>query len=604
MKDLHTRWYQKLSLKVFLWVVAGVILPIGLLLLYAGRSYERYIRQELSNRTLAQLDRSEEEIYNIFRRMVNISSVICNNTEFQQALQQESYSRYQRTLCFDDLVKTIEVNNLYDLDGIKITCFDSRGDVYANWSTNYHNYDFLFAQDWVQQSQSAGGYVQWNMFAPAYVLEENGRTNYVSLARSLLASSGGRRLATVIVSLEQASLSQALGQFLYEPSDAVYICTETGQSVLSLDNDRVLDQPALDRLAERLRGRADGSQVIRAGSQSYLLAYYTLSPQYTFNGQVLKVLYLIRYDHITHEMDRLTGQLLSLLLGCVLAVVGIAFIMARVMTRPIETLSARMLAYRPEEQISGLDFRRRDEIGQLNRAFREMAGTISALFARQRHEAEERERYRFESLRAQVNPHFLFNTLNTIRWMAIIRRADNIVECIDALATMMKYSMNRGGELVTLEEEIQNIRSYIYIFNCRYGDRLRFQVDLDETLRKLYVVKFILQPIVENSVLHGFKGSDRQGVILLYGDREGEVLKLYIEDNGTGLTPQAAEQLHHPKGKVTGIGVGNVRDRIRSSYGKAYGVQVYNGAAGGTVAEFTLPVLQEGDSDEKDSDRG
>ena len=601
MNGHNTPWLHKLSLKVFIGVAAGVILPIALLLLCAGRSYEQYIRRELSSRTITQLDRSEEEIYNIFRRMVNISSVLCNNGEFQRALQDESLSRYQRTLCFDDLVKTIEVNNLYDLEGIKITCFDSRGDVYANWSTNYNDYDFLFAQDWVQQSLQAGGYVQWNMFSPAYVLEENGRTNYVSLARSLLSSSGGQRLATVIVSLEQATLSRALGQFLYEPSDAVYICTGKGQSVLSLDSGRVLDQQSLYDLAGELQGREDGSEVIRAGGQSYLLSYYTLSQPYTFNGEELKVLYLIRYEHIMHEMDRLTGRLLWALSGCVLVVVAIAFVIAKAMTRPIETLSARMLAYRPEEEITGLDFRRRDEIGQLNRAFREMARTISGLFARQRQEAEERERYRFESLRAQVNPHFLFNTLNTIRWMAIIRHADNIVNCIDALATMMKYSMNRGGELVTLREEIQNIHSYIYIFNCRYGDRLRFEVDVEDSLQELYVVKFILQPIVENSVLHGFKGIDRQGVILLYGDLEKGVLKLYVEDNGTGLTPQAAEELHRPKGKVTGIGVGNVHDRIRSSYGEAYGVQVYNGASGGTVAEYTLPILREGDQDEKDS---
>lgn len=601
MNDQHTTWYHKLSLKVFIWVLAGVILPIALLLLYAGRSYEQYIRRELSSRTITQLDRSEEEIYNIFRRMVNISSVICTNEEFQRVLQDESQDRYHRTICFDDLVKTIEVNNLYDLDGIKITCFDRRGDVYANWSTNYNDYDFLFAQGWVQQSLQAGGYVQWNMFSPAYVLEENGRTNYVSLARSLLASSGGARLATVIVSLEQATLSQALGQFLYEPSDAVYICTEKGQAVLSLDSDQVLDQQSLYELADDLHGQADGSEVIQTGSQSYLLSYYTLSQPYTFNGEELKVLYLIRYDHIMHEMDRLTGRILWALLACVGVVVLIAFVIAKVMTRPIETLSARMLAYRPEEEITGLDFRRKDEIGQLNRAFREMACTISDLFTRQRRETEERERYRFESLRAQVNPHFLFNTLNTIRWMAIIRHADNIVDCIDALATMMKYSMNRGGELVTLKEELQNIYSYIYISNCRYGNRLRFESDLDESLQELYVVKFILQPIVENAVLHGFKGIDRQGVILLYGDIEGDVLKLYVEDNGTGLTPQAEEQLHRPRGKVTGIGVGNVNARIQSSYGDGFGVRVYNGTAGGTVAEYTLPILREGDHDEKDT---
>lgn len=181
-----------------------------------------------------------------------------------------------------------------------------------------------------------------------------------------------------------------------------------------------------------------------------------------------------------------------------------------------------------------------------------------------------------EALRAQVNPHFLFNTLNAIRWMAIIRKADNIVACIDALATMLKYSMSRGGELVTLKDELDNINSYIYIYNCRYGNQFTLETDLDRELLELQVVKFILQPIVENAVIHGFKGSEKQGTIMIYGDVENGVLKLYVEDNGCGLQNGEAEA--QSGRKVTGIGIANVDARIKSAYGAQYGLLVYNGA--------------------------
>lgn len=101
-----------------MWTLAGIILPITVVMLFTANRYENYIRSELSSRTITQLNRSEEEIYDIFRRMVNISSVICNNPEFQQALQDPAMDRYERTVCFDELVKTIEVNNLYTMDDI------------------------------------------------------------------------------------------------------------------------------------------------------------------------------------------------------------------------------------------------------------------------------------------------------------------------------------------------------------------------------------------------------------------------------------------------------------------------------------------------------
>ena len=595
-EPLHTKWTDKVSTHLFVWTLAGIILPITLIMLFTTQRYERYIRCELSGRTITQLNRSEEEIYNIFRRMVNISSVICNNPDFQQALQSPTMDRYERTVCFDELVKTIEVNNLYTMDDIKITCFDADGNVYANWSTNYHNYDFLLQQDWVRQSIAEDGFVQWNMFAPAYVLEENDKTNYISVARSMLSSSGGKRLATIVVSIEQTTLSQALGEFLYDPSDAVYICTEDGKIVLSLDNEQAFSESDVRELTENLQADS-GSQIWRNSLNSYLLSYYTLSRQFTFNGQVLKVLYLIRYDHITHEMDKMQHGILVILFAAVILIIGLAFVLSRALTKPIEILSNTMLHYRPEDSIEGLDLKRKDEIGQLNHSFVKMGDTISDLFARQRRETEEKERYRYEALRAQVNPHFLFNTLNTIRWMAIIRNADNIVNCIDALATMLKYSMTRGGEMVTIREEIESINSYIYIYNCRYGERFIFEPDLSEEIQNLHVIKFSLQPIVENSVLHGFKGQDQQGRILLYGDIEDDALKLFVEDNGTGLSPEAEEQLNKPRGKVTGIGINNVNDRIRSSYGEKFGIRVYNGTVGGAIAEYTLPVIREEDKD-------
>lgn len=590
-QEKATPFWQRIATKTCIIILLGLMLPLSLLLAYSSSRYANYIRDELGKRTISQLQKSEDEIYLIFQRMVNIAGVICNDAEFQRALENAQMSRYEKTLLFDEVVNGIEINNLYDMGGIKITCFDADNNVYANWGTNYNNYQFLFEQPWVQSSIGENGYVQWNMFAPSYVLEENGNTNYVSLAKSLMSPSGGRRLATVIVSLEQDYLSRALKPFFCEPDDAVYICTEDGQIVLGLDGSGTFTQDDITEILREECAAGAGSSIVTLSDRKELLSYYTLSRQFTFNGEVLKVLHLTSYAMLTSDVTRLQTQINTLLIVCVLVLAGVLIWVTNVLTRPIVALSEKMLSYQMEEGVTGLDFTRKDEVGRLNRAFRQMSDTIRSLFEKQKTESEAREKYQYEALRAQVNPHFLFNTLNAIRWMAIIRKADNIVACIDALATMLKYSMSRGGELVTLKDELDNINSYIYIYNCRYGNQFTLETDLDRELLELQVVKFILQPIVENAVIHGFKGSEKQGTIMIYGDVENGVLKLYVEDNGCGLQKGEAEA--RSGRKVTGIGIANVDARIKSAYGAQYGLLVYNGAVCGTVAEFTLPVLRQ-----------
>lgn len=590
-QEKATPFWQRIATKTCIIILLGLMLPLSLLLAYSSSRYANYIRDELGQRTISQLQKSEDEIYLIFQRMVNIAGVICNDAEFQRALENEQMSRYEKTLLFDEVVNGIEINNLYDMGGIKITCFDADNNVYANWGTNYNNYQFLFEQPWVQSSIGENGYVQWNMFAPSYVLEENGNTNYVSLAKSLMSPSGGRRLATVIVSLEQDYLSRALKPFFCEPDDAVYICTEDGQIVLGLDGSGTFTQDDITEILREECAAGAGSSIVTLSDRKELVSYYTLSRQFTFNGEVLKVLHLTSYAMLTSDVTRLQTQINTLLIVCVLVLAGVLIWVTNVLTRPIVALSEKMLSYQMEEGVTGLDFTRKDEVGRLNRAFRQMSDTIRSLFEKQKTESEAREKYQYEALRAQVNPHFLFNTLNAIRWMAIIRKAGNIVACIDALATMLKYSMSRGGELVTLKDELDNINSYIYIYNCRYGNQFTLETDLDRELLELQVVKFILQPIVENAVIHGFKGSEKQGTIIIYGDVENGVLKLYVEDNGCGLQKGEAEA--RSGRKVTGIGIANVDARIKSAYGAQYGLLVYNGAVCGTVAEFTLPVLRQ-----------
>lgn len=213
-------------------------------------------------------------------------------------------------------------------------------------------------------------------------------------------------------------------------------------------------------------------------------------------------------------------------------------------------------------------------------------------------------------MRAQVNPHFLFNTLTTIRWMAIIKKADNIVDSVDALADILKYSMDKGKEFVTLEEEVHSIKSYVSLQNYHYGSRFVLLENISQDLLECQVIKFILQPIVENSILHAFKEKKSNCVISIKAiceERNAEkYLILSVSDNGFGMSKEQIEEFdvsrkkgYRRKNKESGIGLLNVDERIRIQFGNTYGLAITGEANKGTTVWYTLPVLPHSDKVEE-----
>lgn len=587
----RTSGYSSISTKILLFCLGAILVPMGLLLGYITCRYSRYIQEEMSKATVRRLLKSQDDFYEAFWRMVNIARVISNDEALQQALLDEEVSRYEKTLRFNESVATISVNNIYEMDKMKICCFDRNGEICANWSTNYHDYRFLYEQPWVRDSIGEKGYGVWSFFEPSYIYEEGEDVRYVSMARSILTREGGYA-GTLIISMPQEVLIRDLSGSLSSPQDVIYICTETGQVKMAMDQQEIFDQERIRELAMAWKREPD-SRIIKEKGHRYLLSGFVMENNFASGGDPMTILHFVYYDSVTRNLNALsrrTGIVIAVFMAILCAGV---FWGTRMMTRPLEILADKMEKYHPQEEIRGIDLDRKDEIGHLNRSFQRMSRTIEELFEKQKAETKERERYRYEALRAQVNPHFLFNVLNSLRWMAIIENAGNMVECIDALTTILKYSMSRGGEQVSLRQEVESIDAYIFINNCRYGNRFRFETRLAEETLDLSVIKFILQPIIENSILHGFNNSGKKGRILLYGGEEEGLLKLYIEDNGSGITQEDLESPKKTGKKITGIGVDNVNSRIQTEYGEDYGIKIYNSPSGGAVVEYTLPVIRE-----------
>jgi two-component system sensor histidine kinase YesM len=230
-----------------------------------------------------------------------------------------------------------------------------------------------------------------------------------------------------------------------------------------------------------------------------------------------------------------------------------------------------------------------------------MIGRIRELLDSKIKEQENLKKAELRALQAQINPHFLYNTLDTIIWMAQSNKNDQVIEIVSALSKFFRISLSKGNDWITIGEEIERTRSYLTIQRMRYRDIMDFTIEAEEGVANYTILKLILQPLVENALYHGIKNKRQGGTIKLRAKmrNENEVL-LEVEDDGIGFTPDKLAQLQaelaDDSGDIrleSGFGIGNVNKRIRLYYGKQFGVTVKSEYNAGTCVSLFIPAKKD-----------
>jgi len=216
---------------------------------------------------------------------------------------------------------------------------------------------------------------------------------------------------------------------------------------------------------------------------------------------------------------------------------------------------------------------------------------------------EELRKAELRTLQSQINPHFLYNTLDSVVWMTENGRTQEAVVMLTALARFFRISLSKGSNIIPIGDEIEHARNYLTIQKMRYKNKFSADISVEPGVEKLYTIKLIIQPILENAIYHGMEYADGDGEIHIRAFREGETVVIEVEDNGPGMSEEIVEQLLKPtrdvsvpKAKGSGIGFRNVHQRIQLTFGAAYGLTIRSEPDNGTVVRICLPVLEEEDA--------
>ena len=300
----------------------------------------------------------------------------------------------------------------------------------------------------------------------------------------------------------------------------------------------------------------------------------------------------------------------AIFLAAIFAAVLLSSLAGRRLLNPFQEITEQMSPINDGNLDQRLSPQKYTELNTLVNQFNYMMERIQSLVASNKNYAEEKRLLEMETLQSQINPHFLYNSLTTIRWMAAMARAENVCQALFALGNIIRPVFSQPGIFWSLDTEQTFVRNFVDIMDYRFGVKTECSFDIPDSLLERPVLRFILQPLVENSFQHGLQTSidaGRTGVISIRAAQDGCWLDIYVEDNGQGIGEQELEQLNHrlrqgtmeppaaePK---TGIGLSNVNRRVLLQYGKGSGLSVWSRAGHGTTVRIRMRLEPDASSE-------
>lgn len=294
------------------------------------------------------------------------------------------------------------------------------------------------------------------------------------------------------------------------------------------------------------------------------------------------------WKNIVHGSVRLALILISVGLSAIFIASLFTLFLSRQFTKPIRLLLTIMGRIPSKGAIIDLPTDYKNEFGYLFNGYRKQMERIEELLFTLKDQHKRQREAEIQALQAMINPHFLYNTLDQINWLAIDSGQEKISKILSLMGKMFRIGLSNGESIISIPDEITHVESYLQIQQIRWGDRLSYSISMDEKLKDLYIPRLTIQPFVENAIIHGFHGK-KSGEITITAQIRDQEVEFQIYDNGVGLKRNWDEKKER---KTGGYGIRNVMERIEAYFGAPYGVELRNAESRGTLVIIRLPKIE------------
>lgn len=423
----------------------------------------------------------------------------------------------------------------------------------------------------------------------------------VSVVRAIQDPDTGMNKGVVIIDLKLRSIAETVRDVKLGKRGYLAVIDENGETIYAPGHAIPIDKTLFAAMS------ANASNMLSHDINGEKLQFIYQKSSFT-NWTTVGVFPL--QDILQEIKDINLYLVLFVFVVCMLGITA-SYFLSNSISRPISQLASVVRKVEEGNMSLRMSGERSDEIGLLGRSFNKMLIQINRLLSQVELEQRKKREAELRSLQAHIQPHFLYNTLDTIQWLARKDGAKEATEMVEALSKLFRLGLSKGQELIPLEDELDHIGNYLKIQKTRYKDKLNYSVHIEDKCRSLVVLKLILQPIVENAIYHGIKERRGPGFIGIRVALQGGYLVLSIEDDGAGMTEERLRQLNQAlmlpfdyqeeamgspeltlNGSRFGYGLRNVQERMQLGFGMAYGISVESRAGFGTTVTLRHPILK------------
>lgn len=418
----------------------------------------------------------------------------------------------------------------------------------------------------------------------------------ISLSREVQSYENGTFRGVILINLNMNKITEICNSFQEKQENFICIINDKGELVYEQQNGR--ERFAFDEKENRqelntaLGKTKESCFRLNYRGEKYLI---TRTDMKTTGWTLVS---MVPYKSVMAETMAISGVMI---LAVAITLIVTLLLLNRILTgvvKPLKKLEKYMVQVNPDNMDQRMEILTDDEIGHLSMKFNQMMDRIRNLKEQVIEEQEDKRKYELQALQAQINPHFLYNTLDSIIWMAETNDS-NIVAMTEALAKLFRISLNKGNEEISLERELEHVKNYLIIQSMRYADKFTYEISAEPGVERCRTIKLILQPIVENCIYHGIKKKRGTGKITIRAYRREQNLIIEVSDDGCGMPKEISrkilsDEIESENISGSGIGVKNVNERIQLRFGKKYGLSYSSEEGVGTTVTYVLPYNEGG----------
>jgi len=584
---------MQLKNKLIVFFLLIAIIPLGVLGTFSYSQSSRMILDKVCQTLLESLSQVNYSIDYFVHDIEQLSMYIYGNDQIQKVLAEDGNRGLEEKYRDEKRIQAILESFIgFKNWDIQIYLLGTNGDRYFTGELLPREYN-EYNENWglFREARLSGGNVVWDTHYAMKKIEDYGVV--LSAGRLIRDINTNEPLGYVVIDIGEAEAADKYNKAQQIPGGQMYLLDRGGYVISSSPSKHQVGAKLTEAFSSRVFEGTKGYFRTKDSQGVAQMVVYDTSQATGF-----KLISVVPVSSLTKDGVVIRNLTLLIMIAGIILSIWLAIVLSVNVTSPLRKLGGLMKQAETGNLNVSFPSQYNDEVGQLGRSFNKMVTQLHALIEEDYQKQIRVQEAELKAIQAQFNPHFLYNVLDSINWMARIHKIDDISRTVVSLGELLRFSIRKGQPFITIEEDMQQIRNYLLLQKMRYRDKLNVVVEIEDEVKSYYTLKLLIQPLVENAITHGLEMKAGMGTLRIDCRRERDRIKFTVADDGAGMSKEQLQEIESgsayrsSKFGNTAIGLGNLRKRLKLYFGAEAELHIRSEQGKGTVVIVKIPIRE------------